>query len=60
MRFFVFTRKQLIKLIREFDNAYYYGPHKKEVIKDDYSIILYIKRDNFAEYENKWENLWRD
>ena len=28
--------------------------------KNDYSVLLYLRRDNLGQFENKWENLGLD
>ena len=55
IRYFIISRKDLIDLIIKTDDEYFYKPRVKEL--KDYPIGISIKQ--IAEYENKWDNLWK-
>lgn len=56
IRYFIISRKDLIDLIIKTDDEYFFKPREKEL--KDYPIGISLKQ--IAEYENKWENLWKE
>lgn len=59
MSFYILSRSEIISLIRESDNSYFCDPHKR-TIKDNYTILLYLKRDKLIDYKDCWDSLWKD
>ncbi|MDX9914058.1 MAG: hypothetical protein RBS77_05780 [Candidatus Moranbacteria bacterium] len=56
IRYFIISRQDLIDLIIKTDDEYFNKPREKEL--KDYPIGISLKQ--IAEYENKWENLWKE
>lgn len=56
--YYILTKRQMIDLINQSDEAYRNKPRGDRQLSPDYSIKLYIKRDNLEEFKDKWENLF--
>lgn len=52
--YYIISRQQLIDLIIETDDEYFYRPRKKEL--KDYPIGIDLK--HLVAYKDKWDNLW--
>lgn len=57
--FYILSKSEFIALVNKSDDAYYYGPHKRGPIKEDYPIALSLKKD-LLPYKDKWDSLWKD
>ena len=58
--FYILSQKQIIKLIRDTDDAYQKKDRGEKKLKDDYSVAILLKRDRelLKPFKDQWENLW--
>ena len=57
--FYILTKTEFIALVNSTDDAYFYGPHKKGPIKEDYPIALSLKKDLYP-FRDHWDSLWEE
>lgn len=55
--YYILTKKQMIDLINQSDDAYR-AKKRDKPLSSDYSIKIYIHRDDLNHYKNKWDSLF--
>ena len=55
--YYIITREQMINLIKQSDDAWR-TKSGKTLESPDYSIKIYIKRDDLDKFKDKWDNLF--
>ena len=53
--YYILSKQQMIDIINQSDDAWQAKEHKK--LSPDYSIKIYINRDNLCRFRDKWEML---
>lgn len=55
--YYILTKQQMIDVINQSDDTWQSKQHKKP-LSPDYSIKIYIDRDNLGQFKDKWEMLY--
>ena len=55
--YYILTKREMIDLIDQSDNAYR-DKNRDKPLSPDYSIKIYIGRDNLKPFKDKWEKLF--
>lgn len=57
VEYYILSKQQMIDIINQSDDAWQTKEHKRP-LSPDYSIKIYIDRDDLSWFRDKWENLF--